>query len=82
MKSFVLLAVTFASATIITGCGTAAPADVATASPTTECVQSTGSSICRRFGAPSSNNVESISGDALRKSGGPILDSPATKVGS
>jgi hypothetical protein len=56
--------------------GCAAPADVdkvvAAPQPARDCVAVTGSGICRKKDSGNSNNVQSISGDDLRRTGGPI----------
>lgn len=70
---------------LLAACAATPPAEQQTASApeaTKECVKSTGSNICRAQGTSNMNNVVTISGEDLRRSGGPITGAqPGTIVG-
>lgn len=62
------------------GCANA-PSEAAEAAPVQrECVQATGSNICRKSGS-GVGNVQSVSGDDLRRSGGPLISPQGTRIG-
>lgn len=72
----------FAAVCILAGCASQPPAtEVASAQPQAkECVKTTGTNICRAQGSGNPNNVNSISGEDLRRSGGPITGPTPGKV--
>ena len=56
------------------GCAAPAATDsvVAEQKPARDCVAVTGTGICRKPGSGNMNHVDTLSGDDLRRSGGPI----------
>jgi hypothetical protein len=59
---------------LVGGCAAPASIDNVVAAPQAarECVAVTGTGICRKPGSGNSSHVDTISGDDLRRSGGPI----------
>ena len=59
---------------VVSGCATPAANDsvVAEQKPARECVAVTGTGICRKLGSGNLSHVDSLSGDDLRRSGGPV----------
>jgi uncharacterized lipoprotein YajG len=70
---------------MLAACAATPPTDPKTASAPqagTECVKTTGSNICRASGSGNMNSVDSISGEDLRRSGGPITGATPGRVGN
>jgi len=69
---------------VLAACAATPPADQKTAGttePSPECLKTTGSNICRAQGTSNMNNVVTISGEDLRRSGGPITGATPGKTG-
>jgi hypothetical protein len=76
---------TLIAAAVFAGCASAPPSDQKTASAaeaTQECLRTTGSNICRASGTTNVNQINSISGEDLRRSGGPITGATPGRIGN
>lgn len=66
---------------LIAGCAVPATRDVADASPAiVDCVQVTGTNVCRKPGSGNPNVVNSYSGEDLRRSGAPITGAQPGRI--
>jgi hypothetical protein len=72
----------------LTACASTSPDKMATASAATSatpkeiCEPTLGSRICRKPGTGNINAVQSVSGDDLRRSGGPLTGPTPGKIGN
>lgn len=72
------------TAAFLAACASPAPDKVADASPGARevCEPTLGSRICRKPGTGNINSVTAISGDDLRRSGGPIMGPTPGRIGN
>lgn len=72
------------AAVFLTACASPAPDKVATtsAAPQEVCEPTLGSRICRKPGTGNINAVQAVSGDDLRRSGGPLTGPTPGKIGN
>jgi hypothetical protein len=69
-------------AAFITGCAAAPEVQTAEAKPVAkDCTMVTGSNLCRKTDSGNPNALYSISGDDLRRSGGPITGAQPGRTG-
>ena len=70
------------TALLLTACASPAPDKVAgtSAAPKETCEPTLGSRICRKPGTGNINAVQSVSGDDLRRSGGPLTGPSLGKI--
>jgi uncharacterized membrane protein len=84
MKSTRSLLLTSA-VSLLAACAATPPAEQKTAGAPEagkECVKTTGSNICRAPGTGNMNQVDTISGEDLRRSGGPITGARPGTIGN
>jgi type IV pilus biogenesis protein CpaD/CtpE len=79
-QSLILIA-----AAVFAGCASAPPSEqktVSAAEATQQCLRTTGSNICRASDTSGMNQINSISGEDLRRSGGPITGATPGRTGN
>lgn len=78
----VRIVVTLAAVAVLSACASAPEVQTAEAKPVAkDCIVVTGSSLCKKPGTGNSDPLYSISGDDLRKSGGPITGAQPGRTG-